>query len=91
MKISSGAASYKVLIKASAVKELESVPLNQRRRLANRVKNLGVNPRPVVSERLTGKDRFRIRQGDYRAVYEIRDDALVVLVVKVGHRKDIYQ
>jgi mRNA interferase RelE/StbE len=84
-------ASYSVLIKASAAKELESVPTKDRRRLANKIKALGSNARPPGCEKLSGLERYRVRQGDYRVLYEIQDDVLVVLVVKVGHRKDVYR
>lgn len=84
-------ASYRVFIKPSAAKELESVPAKDRRRVATKIKSLGTNPRPPGCEKLSGLERYRIRQGNYRVLYEIQDDVLVVLVVKVGHRKDIYR
>jgi mRNA interferase RelE/StbE len=84
-------ASYSVLIKASAAKELESVPTKDRRRLATKIKALGSNPRPPGCEKLSGLERYRVRQGNYRVLYEIQDEVLVVLVVKVGHRKDVYR
>lgn len=49
------------------------------------------NPRPVDSEKLSGQERYRIRQGVYRIIYEVADDLLVVTVVKVGHRKHVYK
>ncbi|HZE88302.1 MAG TPA: type II toxin-antitoxin system RelE/ParE family toxin [Verrucomicrobiae bacterium] len=84
-------ASYSVFIKPSAAKELEAIPLKDRRRLVARIGKLASNPRPHGSERLSGLDRFRIRQGDYRVVYEIRDVQLVVLVVRVAHRREAYR
>jgi mRNA interferase RelE/StbE len=84
-------ASYKIFIKPSAAKELESVPTKDRRRLATKIKSLGSNPRPPGCEKLSGLERYRIRQGNYRVLYEIQDDVLIVLVVKVGHRKDVYR
>jgi Cytotoxic translational repressor of toxin-antitoxin stability system len=83
---------YKVLIKPSAIKELEAIPLKKdRRRIALKIKSLGDDPRPVGGQKLSGHDRFRLRQGQYRILYEICDDILLVNVVKVGHRKDIYR
>jgi mRNA interferase RelE/StbE len=52
---------------------------------------LAENPRPQGSQKLSGRDRYRIRQGVYRIVYSIEDDRLVVVVIKVGHRKDVYR
>ena len=83
---------YKVLIKPSAVKELESIPRKKdRQRIVERISALADDPRPHGSQKLSGKDRFRLRQGSYRIIYAIEDDALVVYVVKIGHRKDVYR
>jgi mRNA interferase RelE/StbE len=82
-------ASYKVLIKPSAVKEVEAVPAKDRRKLAAKIQGLAVDPRPHGSEKLSGQERHRSRQGDYRVVYAIDDDAQTVLVVKIGNRRDI--
>ena len=83
---------YKVLIKPSAVKELESIPRKKdRQRIVERINALADDPRPHGSQKLSGKDRFRLRQGSYRIIYAIEDDALVVYFVKIGHRKDVYR
>jgi len=83
---------YKISIKASAVKEIEAVPhKNDRQRLTQRIGKLADNPRPAGARKLSGHDKYRIRQGSYRIVYSIHDDELVVVVVKVGHRKDVYR
>jgi mRNA interferase RelE/StbE len=84
-------ASYSVLIKPSAVKELEAVPLKARRKLASKIGGLAGEPRPHGSEKLSGQDRFRIRQGAYRAIYAIDDGERTVLVVKVAHRREVYR
>ncbi len=84
-------ANYKVLIKPSAAKELESVPKNDRQRITDRILSLSNNPRPAGTEKMTGVDRYRIRQGDYRILYEIHDRDIVVIVVKIGHRRDVYR
>ena len=84
-------ASYKVLIKPSAVKELEALPVKDRRRLATRLQRLSSDPRPPGSEKLSGHDLYRIRQGNYRVLYSVQDLALIVLVIKVGHRRDVYR
>lgn len=84
-------ANYRVFIKPSAVKELELVPPKDRRRLASRIERLATDPRPHGCEKLTGREAYRIRQGDYRVVYGVDDDAREVLVVKIGNRRDVYR
>ena len=83
---------YRVLIKPSAVKEIKAVPRKKdRQRIVKRIEQLGDNPRPEGCQKLSGQNRYRIRQGQYRIVYGVEDDQLVVYVVKVGHRKDAYR
>jgi mRNA interferase RelE/StbE len=86
---------YKVSIKRSAVKEIEAIPQKkERQRIIRRIGQLADNPRPPGSGKLSGHDRYRIRHGVYRIVYGIDENELVVLVVvvvKVGHRKDVYR
>jgi mRNA interferase RelE/StbE len=85
-------ARYKVLIKPSAVKEIEAIRIKEdRRRIVNRILELGMNPRPHGSQKLSGQDKYRLREGRYRILYAIQEQELVVNVVKVGHRKDAYR
>ena len=84
-------ASYKLLIKPSAAKELEGLPLKDRRRLVARIHGLSVQPRPPGSEKLSGQDRFRVRQGNYRVLYSIDDTLQALTIVKIGHRRDVYR
>ena len=84
-------ASYKLLIKRSAAKELEELPPKVRRRVASKIDALGTTPRPPGVEKLSGQEKYRIRQGDYRVLYAIDDDAQIVTVVKIGHRRDVYR
>lgn len=84
-------ASYKILIKPSAVKEIAETPKKDRRRIINRIRSLSEDPRPSGCEKLSGLDQCRIRQGPYRIVYSISDEELTVLVVKVGHRREVYR
>ena len=85
-------ASYEVFIKPSALKELESVGSRKlRRNLAEHIQALADNPRPSGCRKLAGGDQYRIRRGAYRVVYSIEDERRTVLVVKIGHRKDIYR
>ena len=84
-------AAYKIFFKRSVEKDFESVPKKDLKRILNRIKALAGDPRPSGSEKLTGQERYRVRQGRYRIVYSIQDDQLTVWVVKVGHRKDVYR
>ncbi len=84
-------ASYSVRIKRSAAKELEAVPAKDRRRIATRIQALGSNPRPVGCEKLSGHDKYRIRQGTYRVLYTIADNVLIVTIVAIGNRRDVYR
>jgi mRNA interferase RelE/StbE len=84
-------ASYRLLIKPSAVKELESLPQKDRRRIVRRVQALAENPRPPGAEKLTGVELYRVRQGDYRVLYEVAEAAETITVIKVGNRRDVYR
>jgi mRNA interferase RelE/StbE len=85
-------AKYKLRIKKSAAKELESVPRkNDRRRIVSRIQALAENPRPQGCKKLSGSERYRIRQGSYRIIYAIEDEELIVYVVKIGDRKSVYR
>jgi mRNA interferase RelE/StbE len=84
-------ASYRLLIKPSAGKEIEGLPRPDRRRIVAKIASLSRDPRPPGCEKLVGYDRYRLRQGNYRILYEIRDSDLVVVVVKVRHRRDVYR
>jgi mRNA interferase RelE/StbE len=86
-------ASYRLLIKSSAAKELEGlpIPIKDRRRIAARMLGLSDQPWPPGCEKLTGHDLFRVRQGQYRILYEVQDADLTVTIFKIGHRRDIYR
>ena len=86
-------ARYKILVKPSASKEIDAVGQKKdRQRIVLRIQSLGENPRPLGCEKLAGHlDRYRVREGNYRILYSIDDEKLLVDVVKVGHRKDVYR
>jgi mRNA interferase RelE/StbE len=84
-------ASYNVLIKPSAAKELENLPAKPRQKIARKIQALAGDPRPKGSEKLSGEDLYRIRQGDYRILYGIQDKALSIVVIRIGHRRDVYR
>ena len=83
---------YHVEFSAPAAKQFRKLPGAIQQRLAPRINELAVDPRPHGSKKLSGEEGiFRIRVGDHRVVYSIEDDALVVLVVKIGDRRDVYR
>jgi mRNA interferase RelE/StbE len=86
-------ASYSVIITKEALKEIASVDRRaDRARITERIHELGINPRPHGSKKLKGPfERYRFRQGDYRVLYEIRDEVVIVTVIHVGNRKDVYR
>jgi mRNA interferase RelE/StbE len=86
-------AEYRVIITKEALKEIDSIGRRaDRTRIMERIHKLARNPRPPGSKKLKGPfERYRLRQGDYRILYEIRHEVLIVTVVKVGNRKDVYR
>ena len=86
-------ARYRVHIKRSAAKELETVAQKaDRQRLVTRIEMLAGQPRPSGCEKLAGyDDRYRVRQGDYRVVYAVDDAQRTVTIFKIGHRRDVYR
>jgi mRNA interferase RelE/StbE len=84
-------AAYKLFFKKSVKKDFDAIPKKDLKRILKRIETLAENPRPTGCEKLTGHERYRLRQGRYRILYSIQDDALTVWVVKVGHRKHIYR
>lgn len=84
-------AKYRLLIKPSAVKELEVLPGKDRKRVAAKLRRLASEARPPGSEKLSGRENYRLRQGDFRVVYSVDDDEATVVIVKIGHRRDLYR
>ena len=84
-------ASYRLEFKRSVAKDLRGLPKEDVRRILDRIEALGEDPRPPGCEKLSAAERYRIRQGANRILYEIHDAHLVVLVVKVGHRREVYR
>jgi mRNA interferase RelE/StbE len=83
--------TYRVIVTPAADRAVAKLPGQIRERIAERLRALADNPRPVGSIKLAGEDLYRIRVGDYRIIYSIEDDRLVILVVDVGHRREIYR
>ncbi len=84
-------ARYRLLFKKSIAKDLCAIPNKDVQRILKRIETLADNPRPDECEKLTDQERYRIRQGSYRILYEAQDDVRAVVVVKVSHRRDVYQ
>ena len=83
--------SYSLVIKKSAERELRALPKADVRRVTERIRGLAPNPRPPGNEKLSGQERYRIRQGDYRIVYAVDDEGHAVEIVKIGHRREVYR
>lgn len=84
-------AEFEIYFKESVWKDIKKLPKKELRNIMRRIADLSNNPRPHGCEKLTGQDRYRLRQGKYRIVYSIQDMELTVWIVKIGHRKDIYR
>jgi mRNA interferase RelE/StbE len=82
---------YDVRISSTASKELAALPREAQRRIAPRLRALATAPRPRGATALSGSDHLRLRIGDYRVIYAIRDQGLLVLVVRVAHRREVYK
>jgi mRNA interferase RelE/StbE len=83
--------SYNIVFKQSVAKDLCSIPKKDIQRILKRIDSLVEDPRPVGAEKLSGDEKYRIRQGNYRILYTIEDEIITVTIVKVGHRRDIYR
>jgi mRNA interferase RelE/StbE len=83
--------SYKIVIKRSAAKELQKITPKDRDRLIECIRDLATDPRPTNFKGLSGQGKYRIRQGNYRILYRVEDDVLIITVVKIGHRRDVYK
>ena len=82
---------YKIFFKESVEKDLRSIPKKDLKGILTRIEALAQEPRPQGYEKLSGQEKYRIRQGTYRIIYSIQEQELTVWVVKVGHRKDVYR
>jgi len=82
---------FEVIFKQSVAKDLRPIPKKEVARILKRIEALKVVPRPHGIEKLSGQELYRIRQGVYRILYEIKNDELIIIVVKIGHRRDVYR
>ncbi len=84
--------SYRIDVAPAAARQLRKLDGTARRRIQAAIELLSEEPRPAGAKKLTGGDgEWRVRTGDYRIIYEVRDDVLVILVLTLGHRREIYQ
>ena len=82
---------YNVRVTRSARETLKSLPSHDQKRLYGAIELLRANPRPPLAKKLRNRDGFRVRVGDYRIVYEILDDHILMVVFPIGHRRDLYR
>ncbi|MFW9261714.1 type II toxin-antitoxin system RelE family toxin [Nostoc sp. CALU 546] len=84
--------SYEVKFSRGAKKQFRKLPIDVQQRIQTKINDLAIEPRPNGVKKLQGDDNsYRVRVGDYRVVYEVDDDVLIVTVIKVGHRSGIYK
>ena len=84
-------AEYEIFFKESVWKDIKKIPKGDLKKIIARIEKLADDPRPLGSEKLTGEELYRVRQGNYRILYSIQDNELTVWVIKIGHRKDVYR
>lgn len=84
-------ARYEIVFRRSVYKDLRSIPSSDVKKILNRIDSLALDARGPGCEKLSADERYRVRQGNYRIIYSIEDDRLIVTVVKVGHRRDVYE
>ena len=84
-------ASFEIIVRQSVAKDLRQIPKKDVARILKRIEALRTEPRPLGVEKLSGQEKYRIRQGVYRILYEIKNKELIIVVVKIGHRRDVYR
>ena len=82
---------YSIRIEKQGTKTLKKLDLETRTRVVTAIRNLAKDPRPTGSKKMKSREGWRIRVGDYRVIYGIHDDQLLILVTKIGHRGDVYR
>jgi mRNA interferase RelE/StbE len=82
---------YKIIFRKSVAQDMRRIPIEIFKKNLAAMDSLSEEPRPSGVERLSGQEKYRVRQGNYRIIYEITDKEVIVVVVKVGYRKDVYR
>jgi mRNA interferase RelE/StbE len=84
-------ALYKIFLMPSVKKDIRKIAKIDQQKILKRIESLAVNPRPHGYKKLMEQNRYRVQQGDYRIIYEIHDNELIVWIVTVGNRRDVYR
>ena len=84
-------ACYNIRFVGSVHKDIKIIPQKDISKILARIDSLAIEPRPYGCKKLMGQENYRVRQGNYRIIYSIRDTELIILILKIGHRKDIYR
>ena len=84
-------ANYSVLIKPSAARQIEALPSKDRKNIAAKIHGLATQPRPLGTKKLSGQQKYRLRQGNYRILYLVDDEQAIVVVVRIAHRREAYR
>jgi mRNA interferase RelE/StbE len=84
-------AFYNIRFSESVHKDIKKIPQNDVKKILEHIDSLAIEPRPYGYKKLKGQENYRIRQGDYRIIYSIRDIELMILILTIGHRKDVYR
>jgi mRNA interferase RelE/StbE len=84
-------AKFEITFRPSVAKDTKGISVRDSKRILERIHSLAGEPRPPGSIKLSAKEYYRIRQGDYRIIYEIVENRLVIVVIKIGHRRVLYQ
>lgn len=82
---------YRILIRKSVYKDIERIPKKSLQRIVKAISSLADEARPPQSRKLSGEEKYRLRSGSYRILYEIRDNELIICIVRVRHRKEVYR
>ena len=82
---------YRIVFRKSVARDMRRIPDRDLRRILATIDSLSEDPRPAGTEKLSGQERYRVCQGDYRIIYEIHDEVLLVLVIRVDHRRNVYR
>ncbi len=83
--------AYRIDISTIAKKNLKKLPKQEVKKIIEKIKFLAVDPRPSGCKKMKNRDAYRIREGNYRVIYRIEDDRLLISVINIGHRKEIYR
>jgi mRNA interferase RelE/StbE len=84
-------AAYEIFFRKSVKRDLSGIPKKDLTRILRKIESLGINPGPAGCEKLSGQEKYRLRQGRYRIIYSIQDHELTIWIVKIGHRREIYR